>query len=260
MMPRVGPARCAPRTTPLARLHPAVRLGAILLAVVTVFLLPPAAAAAAGLLAMALLATGGLAWSRQLAGLRSWWPLAVLVLLIHTLTTTEAAPLGHPSWTGLAAGAAALVRVGAAMAFLALLVRTTDLNGTAAALGWWLAPLRRLGIRDDDLPVMLTVAVGTTPAVLGEARRIEAAVALRRHAPASSRPHWWRRQADRARLVVPLCESLVRRADALSLALRRRRPVAPELGRPAGWHLVALAVWAAGLVGAALARRGGTSW
>jgi len=259
-MPRVGPARCAPRATPLARLHPAVRLGGALLAAVTVFTLPGAAAAAAGFLAVALLHASGLRWMRQLAGLRAWWPLVVLVLVVHVLTTTGAAPLGHPSWAGLVAGFTALARVGAAVAFLALLTRTTDLNELAGALRWWLAPLRRLGVRDDDLPVMLTVAVGTAPAVVGEARRIEAAVALRRHAPTGGRRAWWRRQGDRARLVVPLCESLVRRADALSLALRRRRPVALALGRPAVWQVTVLAAWALALAAVAFAPTGNAPW
>lgn len=259
-MPRVGSARCAPRATPLARLHPAVRLGGALLAAVTVFLVPGWVAATAGLAAMTLLAASGLVWSRQLAGLRSWWPLALLVLTVHLLTTTAAAPLGRPSWEGLAAGFAALARVGAAVAWLAVLTRTTDLNELAGALGWWLAPLRRLGLRDDDLPVVLTVAMGTAPAVLGEARRIEAAVTLRRHAPATGHRPWWRRQGDRARLVVPLCESLVRRADALSLALRRRRPAAQALGRPAPLQVTFLAVWALFLAAVAVAPSGVAPW
>lgn len=246
-MPRVGPARRPPRPTCLARLHPAVRLGGLLLAAASAFLVPAAAVAPGVLAVMALLAASGLEWGRQLAGLRSWWFLAVLVLTVHVLTTTEAAPLGRPSWEGLVAGLLALARVGLAMGWLALLTRAIDQNQLAGALRWWLAPLRRLGLRDDDLPVMLTVAVGTAPTVLGEARRIEAALALRRHAGGARRPPPWRRLADRARVVVPLCEGLVRRADALSLALRRRRPVAVPAGPPAPSQLVGLAAWALAL-------------
>jgi energy-coupling factor transporter transmembrane protein EcfT len=259
-MPRLGPARRALRTTPLARLHPAVRVAGLVLAAVTAFVLPAAAAAAAALLVMVLLAGSGLGWDRQLAGLRAWWPLAVLVLAVHVLTTTDAAPLGRPSWAGLAAGVLALTRVGTAVGCLALLTRTTGLNETAGALRWWLAPLRRLGVRDADLPLMLTVAVGTAPSVLDEARRLEAALALRRHAGDTAGPGPWRRIADRARVVVPLCESLVRRADGLALALRRRRPVAIELGRPGRLQLAALAAWALALAAAAVGAGRSTPW
>ena len=89
-MPRVGPARCAPRATPLARLHPAVRLGGALLAAVTVFMLPGAAAGAAGLLAVALLHASGLRWIRQLAGLRAWWPAAISANSTATLLPSAA--------------------------------------------------------------------------------------------------------------------------------------------------------------------------
>ncbi len=259
-MPTVGPGREPRRTTALARLHPAVRLGATVLAVVTVFAVPPWGVPVTALAAAAGLAATGLGWGRQLASLRPWLPVGTLVILIHLLTTTTAAPLGHPSWSGLLAGAVALARVGASVGWLALLMRVTDLNELAGAVAWWLTPLRRVGLRGDDVPVVLTVAMGTAPAVLAEARRIESAVALRRGLPGDGGVSWWRRQIDRARVVAPLCETVMRRADALSLTLRRRRPASPDLGRP-GWPgVVLLAGWTAALVGRAVLATGGGRW
>ena len=261
MIPGPALAPAAPRRPVLGGVHPAVRVPGALLAALTPFCLPPAAVPPAALAAAAVAAATGLEPRRQLRALARWWPVAALVLVVHTLTATGAAPLGHPSWAGLAAGMVALLRVAASAGALAALMRSTDLDELVGGLRWWLAPLRRWGLADDDLGLVLAVALGTAPALLGEARRVEAVAALRRHGPGSGpRRGPLVRARDRAAVVLPLVEALGRRAEALTLSLRRRRP--PELARPRPplVQLALLGAWAIALVALVALRAPRTGW
>ena len=235
------------RATALSRPHPATRLAALLLGLVSGMMAQPVALAV-----MLVLVTSGLVWTglglgRQLAAQKPWLPVAALVLGIHTLTTVAAAPLGHPSWLGLAAGVQALARVGLSVGLLGLYLRVASLDDLIAGTGWWLAPLQRVGVPVGDLGLMLAVALGTAPVVLGEGRRIEMVVRLRRASGAGTGPWWgrWpRRIVDRAQVVVPLLETLGRRAEALSLSLRRRRPEPGAHGRFLPWgEILFLSAW-----------------
>ena len=243
MIPAPAFAAAELRPTRLGRLHPATRMGGVFLGIVTVFSLPAEAVLVAVLVPALVLVGTGMDPGRQIRALAPWWPVALLVLAVHTLTTTSAAPLGRPSLTGLLAGLTALARVAGSAAWLALLMRTTNLDELVTAIRWWGAPLRRLGLKDDDLPLILVVALGTAPTVLGEARRIEAVLRLRRGGR-SKAANWFARARDRARVVVPLLEALVRRGEALALSLRRRRPVGLEGTGPAWIERLGLLAWA----------------
>lgn len=228
-----------PRPTFMAALHPATRLGWLALVVVVAMAAPwPVVAMLSVALAAALAATG-LGAGAQVRRLRPWLPMAALALLIHTLTTTAAAPLGHPSWAGAGAGLRALLRLGTTLAVLAVYLRSGSLDDLVAGLGWWLRPLGRAGLSVDDLSLSVAVACGTVPQVIGEGRRLQTVTRLRRHThdgtrhrAAAFRPRTWAGWFDRARLVVPLLETLGRRAETLELALRGRRPAAVAGGGP----------------------------
>jgi len=221
------------KATFLAALHPATRLGWLALFVAVAMAAPwPAVAVLAAALAASLAATG-LGVGAQARLLRPWLPMAALALLVHTLTTTVAAPLGHPSWAGAGAGLRALLRLGATLAALATYLRSGSLDDLVAGLGWWLRPLGRAGLSVDDLSLSVAVACGTVPQVIGEGRRLQTVTRLRRHIhletpgrPAAFRMRPWSGWLDRARLVVPLLETLGRRAETMELALRGRRPAA----------------------------------
>ena len=237
------------RATPLSRPHPATRLAALVLGLVSGMVAQPATLVVMLVLVVSALAWTGLGPGRQLAAQKPWLPVAVLVLGVHTLTTVAAAPLGHPSWLGLAAGVRALARVGLSVGLLGLYLRIASLDDLIAGTGWWLAPLQRLGVPVADFGLMLAVALGTAPVVLGEGRRIEMVVRLRRagggeKTTGSRVGRALHRIVDRAQVVVPLLETLGRRAEALSLSLRRRRPAPGVQARflPVGEALV-LAVW-----------------
>jgi energy-coupling factor transporter transmembrane protein EcfT len=260
MIPAAAFGRRTARREVLPGVHAGMRVAGGLLAMATAFAAPAWGAGTWLALGLVLLAVSGLEPATQLRTAGRWWPVAVLVLAVHTLTTTTAAPLGRPSWAGLAAGAAALVRVAASAAWLGLLVRTTSLDDLVAGLRWWLGPLGRG--RSDDLGLVLGVALGTAPALLGEARRIEAVASLRQTGPAGTarRRGPMARARDRAAVALPLVEVVARRAEALSLSLRRRRPEGGPAGRPGVVEALVLAAWAAGLVALAAARTTGGRW
>ncbi len=226
------------RPTFLGRLHPAVRLGWLVLVVVVTFAAPWPAAATLATLLVALLARSGMGLRAQARLLRPWAPMALLALLVHTLTTTAAAPLGHPSWAGVLAGLRALLRLAAGLAALAAYQRSASLDDLVAGLGWWLRPLARIGLAVEDLGLAVAVACGTVPQVIGEGRRLQAVTRLRRATPPTSgagrrrRTRPWAGVVDRARLVVPLLETLARRAETMEIALRGRRPAAARVGHP----------------------------
>jgi energy-coupling factor transporter transmembrane protein EcfT len=215
-------------------------MGGLILGLVTTVLLPFAILAIWGVgLSLALWRTG-LRPRIQLSSLRPWWPMILLILLIHLLTTLEAAPLGRPSWSGLLAGVQALLRVGCTIGWLVVYSRSTAQDDLVAGVGWWLQPLGRLGLPVADLGLSLAVAMGTVPVVLGEGRRISASLRLRRSGPVGLGERRPRRHLrgtlealeDRARVIVPLLEAMSRRAETLSLSLRSRRPGSLMAGQP----------------------------
>ena len=245
-------APAALRATPLSALHPAVRLGGVILALLTCLGSPTLGLVAIALFLMAALTWTGMGPFRQLAALNPWAPVALLVIVVHTFTTTVAAPLGHPSLEGFLAGGKALLRVACSVGCLGLYLRISPLDDLVLGVSWWLRPVRRLGLRTDDLGLMLAVAMGTAPVVLGEGRRIEAVVTMRRSVPEGSEvkrtANFLHGMVDRARVIVPLLETLGRRAEALTLSLRHRRPDPLSAAKVPILQMAPLVVWAAGLI------------
>lgn len=244
------------KATSLGALHPAVRLGSAILALLTCLGAPPSGLAAMALCLMAALTWTGMDPLRQLAALKPWAPVALLVIVVHTITTTVAAPLWHPSLTGFLAGVKALLRVACSVGCLGLYLRISPLDDLVLGVSWWLRPAQRLGLRTDDLGLMLAVAMGTAPVVLGEGRRIEAVVTMRKSVPESHEAHtgtnrigdFFQGMVGRARVVVPLLETLARRAEALTLSLRHRRPDPLTVAKVPILQMAMLVVWAAGLI------------
>lgn len=264
MIPAAAFGSAPARRIALGTVHPAMRLAWLVLAVTMALAAPWPVAAVVLAVSAVMLSLTGLGLRGQVQRLRPWWPMAVLALLVHTLTTTGAAPLGHPSWAGAVAGLRALLRVAATLGALALTARASSVDDVVAGIGWWLSPLARFGLPVEDLGLAVAVACGTVPQVVGEGRRLQAVTRLRRHAhdprvpergPRRRAP--WRGWVDGASLVVPLLETLGRRAETLDLALRGRRPTAVPPGAPRAREWVGLGT---GLLAAAalmLLQRGG---
>jgi len=249
-------APSALKATPLSQPHPAIRLGALVLALLTCLAVSTWSLAAVAVSLSAALAWTGMSCGKQLAALKPWAMVAALVVIVHTFTTTWAAPLGHPSVAGALAGGQALLRVVCSVGCLGLFLRVSPLDDLVAGVSWWLGPFRRMGLRTDDLGLMLAVAMGTAPVVLGEGRRIEAVVTMRQSIPAGSatvnRPNrvdgYFRRAVGRTAVIVPLLESLARRAEALTLSLKHRRPEPLTARSVSVGQMLFLVVWAAGLI------------
>ena len=192
-------------------------------------------------------------------GSEPWAPVAVLVIAVHTLTTTVGRAPGT-SFGGRCPGRRARPCCGwpARSACLGLFLRVSPLDDLVAGRELVAAPLARLGLRTDDLGLMLAVALGTAPVVLGEGRRIEAVITMRQRFPPGSAPrrpaplvwrHFFAGSVDRAPVVVPLLESLARRAEALTLSLRTAgRTAGRRAAYPVG-QMSVLVVWAAGWSG-----------
>jgi energy-coupling factor transporter transmembrane protein EcfT len=249
-------APSALKATPMSDLHPAVRLGAAVLALLTCLSASPVGLAVMAVCLMAALLWTGMGPVHQLAALKPWAPVALLVIVVHTFTSTWAAPLGHPSVLGALAGGKAMLRVACSVGCLGLFLRVTPLDDLVVGVSWWLRPVRALGLRTEDLGLVVAVAMGTAPVMLGEGRRIEAVVIMRQSIPAGIHdptgrtrgPNFFQRIVGRARVIVPLMESLARRAEALTLSLKHRRPDPLATGRVPFLQLVFLAAWGAGLV------------
>ncbi|MGD9548952.1 MAG: CbiQ family ECF transporter T component [Candidatus Krumholzibacteriia bacterium] len=242
--PRVG-------ETLLSRRHPAVRIGIFVLGLGTAWAQGWWTAVPMVVIAGGALAAAGWPPARQLGQLRPWWPVALLVVVVHLLTATGAAPLGHPSWLGLQRGLLALVRLTGAVLFLGLFLRSTGPDDLVTGLRWWLAPLGRLGVPVGDLGLVVAVALGSVGPVVGEGRRLEAVSRLRRASgrrggrSVGNRLDRWRL---RAQMIVPLLEGLARKADATALALSGRRPGLQTVPAVRGLEVLLMLVWLAGLI------------
>ena len=240
MIPAAGQLWAPVDPLPLSTIHPASRAGAGVLAVLTALLAPPPLLIPLAGVMVWLLRRGGLRGAGLAGWLRTWWPVALVVLAIHTFTTTAAAPLGQPSLTGALLGGLALARLAVMLGSMALISRVLPLPELIVALGWWLRPLRPLGVDTRHLGVTLAVALGTAPRTQAEAGRILACLRLR---TADGRPRRGLRLRERLRVLPPLIEGLARRGETLPLALAGRLPRTevplPRLPWPQGLVLLA---------------------
>lgn len=226
---------------PLGAWHPATRLLAAVLTVATAFLVPFPVVAVLALVLGRLLSVAGFRWMQVPRLVGAWWLVGGVVLVAHTISATDVAPLWSPSLVGLGRGGVVLVRLVLMLATIAVARRVLPLDDLIAAVGWCLGPLRRLGIDTRHLGLTMAVALGTAPQMQAEAERLHACLRLRR-APGRRGP--WRALTERLRVVPPLMENLVRRAETLPLVLAPRVASASPAGSsPPWWQLCSLLVW-----------------
>lgn len=234
MIPGIGQPAAPLRPTALARVPAATLLAASVLAVIATMLWPVLGVGALALLQVILLQRTGLGPAMLRRALWPWRWLILFMLLLHTFTTTAAAPLWHPSWGGLAAGGEALLRLAVSVGWLALLNRIKSLDEMVLGARWWLRPLEAVGLPTRQSALVLAVALGTVPRVMGEGRRVDAVQRMRRSLP-GHRVGRMRRFQDRIAVVSPLLEGLMRRAETLNLSLRTRQPATGPVREGPGW-------------------------
>ncbi len=246
MIPAAGRLWTPVERLPLAAVHPAARLGGGTLAIVTALLAPPVILAPLAVLLGWILVRAGLRGDGLWRWWRAWWPVAALVLAVHTLTAVDAAPLFHPSLTGALRGLLALARLFLMLGTMALIARVLPLPDLVSALGWWLRPLHWCGVDTRHLGLTLAVALGTAPRTQTEAERILACVRLRR---GDGRRRRGLHLRERLRVIPPLMEGIIRRGESLPLAVAGRLPAEPDRPLRLPWPQgLALVAWAALLV------------
>jgi energy-coupling factor transporter transmembrane protein EcfT len=232
--------------------HPATRLAALPLGVITCYVLPVWALPLAVAALFFGLTRAGLSPASQAAALRPWLWVGLLVLALHTFTTVAAAPLGRPSWAGLVRGLSVVGRVAAMIGCLMLARRVIRPDDLVAGLAWWTWPLWRGRGQPVSLALSLVVAAGVVPGAVSEARRLSAMSRLRRagRLPRRRWRRWGQRLLDQGYVVLPMMESLFRRAETLPVALSGRLPLLAAVSRPPLWQLGGLLAWTMSLVAA----------
>jgi energy-coupling factor transporter transmembrane protein EcfT len=244
VIPGIASSSPVLRKTRLDRLDPATLLAMVVLGIISSLVASDLVLVAMVLVLFLALVLTGLGFSDLSRAFVPWVPMILFILTLHVFTTTAAAPLGHPSWGGLGAGIRALAKVGTSLGWLALFARLKSLDDLVRGVRWWLRPLEIVGFPSGQSALVLAVALGTVPAVMSEGRRVEAVLRMRRASSSGKKVSRWRRFMDRVVVVVPLTESLLRRAEAFSLSLRTRQPAtALAVPRPPLWQLAVLALW-----------------
>ncbi len=255
MIPGAAFSPGATKPQALKRVHGAIRLAVLFLGLATLMTLPSL------VLPVAVLAMGvALRWtnmtaSQQLHLIKPWWPMALIVLTVHAITGCFNA--GQLVSDGLVSGLVTLGRILLCLGLLSFFLRVTSLDETVAAVHFWCKPLRVVGVQTHHLGLVLAVALGTAPVVQEEGRRIQTVVRMRRslEKPIGARSRivrWWSSLQEWGHLVLPIMESLGRRADTLSLSLSSRMPAEPSEGQispgPGPGSLVVVALWFLGLL------------
>jgi energy-coupling factor transporter transmembrane protein EcfT len=246
VIPTASDVWSARRPWAASPLHPAVRLAAVLLLIASTMMAGPWPLLGLALVAAAGLRTVGLRWSRLPGVVAPWLWLVAGVFVIHAVTATDVAPLGRPTWTGLGRGLLILGRLAVVLGFVAVAGRLFPLDDLVAALAWWLRPLRPLGVDATHLGLAVAVALGTVPRVRAEGQRLLACQRLRQ--PPSRRTPW-RWLALRLRVIPPLIDGLMRRAESVPLVVAWRLPAdAPSITSPPAWQWAPLTAWLVVLV------------
>ncbi|TYO99547.1 energy-coupling factor transporter transmembrane protein EcfT [Geothermobacter ehrlichii] len=160
-----GPARGAPRF--LHRLDPRAKLAVACLLIVLAFHENSAGGLLllTGVLAFGALAAGGPRPADCLRWLRPLRWLLLSTVLLHLLFSPGHTLFGLPwlSRDGLLFGLWTCWQILLAFGFSSLLAATTESERLAQALGWFLAPLNRLGLASGSLRVLLPLALQLLP-------------------------------------------------------------------------------------------------
>jgi biotin transport system permease protein len=182
------------------RLPAGLKLGLLAVATTGLFVLTaPAFLAAAFLGAVALYATGGLAFAR--AGLRLLWPLWPFVLIVA---------LWHVWIRDLTGGAVVLLRMVTAVGLANFVTLTTRLSDMIAVFQWLAQPLQVVGLSPRRLALALALVIRFIPVMLDRLTQITESWRAR----SRRRPGW--------RVLVPATLAALDDADRAAEALRAR--------------------------------------
>lgn len=172
----------------------------------------------------AAMALTGLPVGFVVRGLRPILWLVALTVAFHALLTpgTPVVGLGPVQVTaeGLETGGRLAARLVLLAAGVSVVTLTTSPVAMTDALEWLLAPGRRVGVPNQEIALMMSIALRFIPTLAGELDRIMKAQKARGADFETGGPI--RRVRSLVPVLVPLFMSAFRRADGLALALESR--------------------------------------
>ncbi len=217
-----------PRESPVHRLDPRTKMGAVALLTVTIFLVRDFAGY--GLLALFLAAVVALAqipYGYLLRGLR---PVLFLLALTVVLNVFFSGASGGPvlfrvgplvaTQQGVLRAAFVGCRLVALILVTSLLTYTTSPVDLTDGMERFLRPFRRLGVPGHELAMMMTIALRFIPTLLEETEKIMKAQMAR--GAVFDRGGVLQRARALVPVLVPLFVSAFRRAEELGLAMEAR--------------------------------------
>jgi len=149
-----------------------------------------------------------------------------LLFFVHLLFTTGTPLPPFPPWRvtityeGLYTGVFVIWQFSLLILSASILTMSTSPGELISGIERLLRPLKRLGVPSHDLAMMISMALRFVPTILDELERIREAQTAR-GACFKTGPVLGRMKAT-ASLLIPLIQSIMRRADALAIAMESR--------------------------------------
>ena len=220
------PGAFHPGTSLAHKLHPSVKLVYCLLFMVAAFIAQtPAAFVVTGAAVAASLIASNTTPARALRTLKPFCWLMAFVLIFNACFTASGAVICtfgpvQLTYGGLSFGVLSVLRFAFVLLGTSMLMATTSPTALADGVERLMRPLRRLGLRTDDVTLAIQLTLRFIPVLLEEFARIKEAQEMRLARFDAASP------LVRARsfvpVIVPLFSSALRRSDTLALAMVNR--------------------------------------
>lgn len=171
----------------------------------------------ATLLIAALLAAGGIAWSRAVWFYRPFLPMFLLLWLLSAFSWQGTGPVFAPE--GALTGGLSVLRLTLLLSLGFLFTETTSGAPLREGLEWAISPLGRLGVRTRNWSLAVSVTLQFVPWVLGKISALHLALASRGNRRRGL-ARWTPKQISL--MAVPLMLQVIGMGDELSTAIEAR--------------------------------------
>lgn len=208
------------------QLNPRVKILALLMMLAVLFIVQTFYALISLLLfAVLLLASSGVPFSYFLRGIRPILYIALFALVIYFFFTKGGVVLLRIGFItveseGVREGLFVVTRLVALVLYSLLLTLTTTPLSLTHGMGYFLKPLKYIGLPTDEVAMIMSIALRFIPTLMEESQRLMRAQ-LSRGADFES-GSIFRKAKNLVPLIVPLFISAFRRADELALAMEAR--------------------------------------
>ncbi len=208
------------------RLNPRLKILILVLILVLLFLLETFGALLASLAtALAMFVLAGIPFSYLMRGLRPIFYIAFFALIIYFFFTSGGVVLLRIGFItveseGVEQGLFIVARLVALVLFSLLVTLTTTPLSLTHGMGYFLKPLRYVGLPTEEVAMIMAVALRFIPTLMEESQRLMRAQ-LARGADFET-GSIFRKAGNMVPLIVPLFVSAFRRADELAMAMEAR--------------------------------------